>query len=131
MLKIILPILFGVLGGVVSGMGMGGGTVLIPLLTLLSTVDQRLAQSINLLAFIPTSIVALILHAKNKLVKWKDAIVFAIPSVITSVLASLLVPKLGSKFLSSAFGVFLLILGIVRLKNAIKEKKSVKPKKQE
>ena len=124
-------IICGLVGGILGGMGMGGGTVLIPLLSLLSTVDQRLAQSINLLAFIPTSIVALILHAKNKLVKWKDAIVFAIPSVITSVLASLLVPKLGSKFLSSAFGVFLLILGIIRLKNAIKEKKSVKPKKQE
>ena len=53
------------LGGIIGGMGMGGGTLLIPLLTLAAGVEQHLAQAINLMSFVPMSIVALIIHKKN------------------------------------------------------------------
>ena len=63
-----LYILFGALGGLIGGMGMGGGTILIPLLTLFLNVPQLQAQTINLISFIPMAIVSLIIHIKNKLV---------------------------------------------------------------
>ena len=120
MLKILLMILFGTLGGVVGGMGMGGGTVLIPLLTLLGGVTQHLAQSVNLFAFIPMSVVAIIIHARNKLIDVKSALMFAPPAVIMSVLASLVIKKITGKVLAKMFGAFLLILGVIRLVGAIK-----------
>ena len=46
--------LIGFAGGVLGGMGMGGGTALIPLLTLCG-VGQAEAQAVNLLAFAPTA----------------------------------------------------------------------------
>ena len=49
--KIILFIIIGVAGGVIGGMGMGGGTLLIPLLTLFTGADQHLAQAVNLIAY--------------------------------------------------------------------------------
>lgn len=120
MLKIILAIAFGIAGGVVGGMGMGGGTVLIPLLTLLSGVDQHLAQSVNLFAFIPMSAAAIVVHVKNKLVDGKTALMLAPAAVITSVSASLLIRKIAGKTLARCFGAFLLVLGVIRLIKAIK-----------
>ena len=45
----------GVCGGVLGGMGMGGGTLLIPLLTIFCGVEQGIAQGVNLLSFLPMS----------------------------------------------------------------------------
>ena len=57
-----------VLSGIVGGMGMGGGTLLIPVLTIFFKFNQQNAQGINLLVFIPMSIVAVIIHMKNNLI---------------------------------------------------------------
>ena len=48
--------LFGVISGIITAMGMGGGTILILLLTLFAGINQHNAQGINLIFFIPTSI---------------------------------------------------------------------------
>ena len=64
----IFAIIIGVIGGVISGMGMGGGTILIPLVTTFLHFEQKVAQSINLIAFIPMAIISVIIHIKNKMV---------------------------------------------------------------
>ena len=64
-------IVIGVVGGIVGGMGMGGGTLTIPLLTLFLNYKQLQAQGVNLVAFLPMSVVALFIHFKNKLVEFK------------------------------------------------------------
>ena len=46
-----LYLLLGFLGGIPAGMGMGGGTVTIPLLALVGGVEQKIAQCANLFAF--------------------------------------------------------------------------------
>ena len=69
--------LCGVLGGVLGGMGMGGGTALIPLLTLLLGVPQAAAQGVNLLSFFPMAALALTVHAKNGLLKKEGAPLFS------------------------------------------------------
>lgn len=56
----------GFLAGVISGMGMGGGIILIPVLTLLLGFDQKQAQGMNLFFFIPTAVLALVVHIKKK-----------------------------------------------------------------
>ena len=108
-------VLFGVLGGILGGMGMGGGTLLIPLLTIGLNILQQSAQAINLLAFLPMSIIALIIHSKNKLVKFKVAIPIVISGVISSILGAYLATKLDSKNLSVWFGIFLIIVGLFQL----------------
>lgn len=62
-------ILAGVLGGVLAGMGMGGGTLTLPLLVLVMGVGQLTAQFANLIAFLPSGAIALGVHVKNGLVK--------------------------------------------------------------
>ena len=112
---IFLLIIFGIIGGVLGGMGMGGGTLLIPLLTLGLNLTQQNAQAINLLAFLPMSIFALIIHFKNKLVKYKFSIPIAITGVVSSVASSFLASSIDSKSLSMWFGIFLIVLGVFNI----------------
>ena len=45
--------IIGLISGIVSGTGMGGGTILIFLLSFLLGVEQHVAQATNLIFFIP------------------------------------------------------------------------------
>ncbi len=107
-------IIVSIVGGIAGGMGMGGGTLLIPLLTVFSSVSQHLAQSMNLLAFIPMSVIAVILHIKNKLIKF-PYLLLSIPALLSSVVGSLLAYGMNADVLSKGFGIFLTVLGIINL----------------
>ena len=84
MLKIILLVLAGVASGVLGGMGMGGGTVLIPVLTIFFGVKQKIAQAANLVAFIPMAVISLILHVKNGLVEKEGLLWIIVPACLVS-----------------------------------------------
>ena len=64
-------ILIGMISGTVAALGMGGGTVLILLFGIFSSLDQHLIQGTNLIFFIPTSITAIIMNVKNKTINYK------------------------------------------------------------
>ena len=61
-----LYIIIGLFSGFIGGMGIGGGTILIPALVFFVNIKQQLAQSVNLLSFIPLSLIAIPVHLKNK-----------------------------------------------------------------
>lgn len=111
-LDILFKILAGVLGGVISGMGMGGGTLLIPILTIFLDISQPIAQCVNLVSFVPVAIASLIVHIKNKLVKFDDILYLIVPSVITGVLSSILMMNIDKDTLRFWFGIFLIVLGV-------------------
>lgn len=127
---IILLIVAGIISGIIAGMGMGGGTLLIPILTIFFKFKQQLAQGINLLAFLPCAIVSLIIHCKNKLVNFKIGVPIIITGVVASVFGSILAINIESEMLKKLFGGFLLVIGLMQLflsiLNLIKKKKSKK-----
>ena len=92
--------LIGFLGGIIGGMGMGGGTILIPMLILLCNVDPKIAQSINLLSSIPMSLVALFIHARNKNVMFNLVVPIALFGDLARRL-SLANPNLNNPLLGS------------------------------
>ena len=96
----ILYFLCGVVGGVLGGMGMGGGTLLIPILTIFFKVSQLNAQAINLIAFIPMAVFALVIHLKNKLVDFNGCLYIIIPGIITCIASSFLAKTLKSEILT-------------------------------
>lgn len=114
-MEIVLLIVFGLIGGLLGGMGMGGGTLLIPLLTIGLNLTQQTSQAINLLAFLPMSVVALIIHFKNGLVNFKTAIPIALSGVISSVAGAFLANNINSVSLRIWFGVFLVVVGILEI----------------
>ena len=102
----------GLFGGVLGGMGMGGGTLLIPLLTIFLRVKQHTAQAVNLIGFIPMAIVALIIHIKNKLVDFDKVLWIIIPGVISCVGGCFVSKALSGELLGRLFGGFLILLAI-------------------
>lgn len=111
---------------------MGGGTLLIPVLTIFFHINQHTAQGINLLVFIPCALISLFVHIKNNLVEFKVAIPLIITGVVASFSASYLAMQINSQQLKLLFGCFLLLIGIYQLITAIicffrkKKKKSNK-----
>ena len=121
-MKIILLIFSGALAGVFGGMGMGGGTFLIPLLIIGFSVDAHVAAVVNLLSFIPTAIVSLIIHAKNGLIEKKGILYMVIPALVTAVGAYFLAKGIKSSVMSKIFGVFLLILSIISFISLVRKR---------
>lgn len=125
---IFLEILAGVLGGIVGGMGMGGGTLTIPILTIFLSYEQLQAQGINLIAFLPMSVVALIIHAKNHLVAFKETWLLALIGSAFSLIGALVANHMSSGVLKNLFAVFLIGLAIWQLIEMIKKNKQDKNK---
>lgn len=105
-------VLIGLFSGLIGGMGIGGGTILIPAMILFTDLSQQQAQSVNLISFIPMATVALLTHFKNKSIEKELCIPLIIFGVIGAVIGSLLAVNLSSGILKKLFGVFLFIMGI-------------------
>lgn len=118
----------GFLGGIAGGMGMGGGTLTIPILTLILAYKQLEAQGVNLIAFLPMSVFALIVHVKNKLVDFKATWGLAVIGCVFSLVGALLANHLGSVVLKKLFALFLIGLGIWQIVDKVKNQKKDKNK---
>lgn len=105
-------ILAGILGGILAGMGMGGGTLTLPLLVLVMGVGQLTAQFANLIAFLPSGTIALGVHAKNGLVKTDNLLYLLIPALVTCAVASLFATKIEGDILKKLFGGFLCAVAV-------------------
>ena len=108
-------ILAGVASGIISGLGIGGGVILIPILVMLLNVAQQTAQGVNLLYFIPTAIIALVIHFKNKLVDKKLAVILAISGILGALAGSFVAVRMQNGVLQKIFAGFLLIIGLVEI----------------
>lgn len=116
-------IIVGFCSGIISGMGIGGGAILIPALILLQNVSQQVAQGINLLYFLPTAIVSLIIHIKNKNVALKTAFTIGISGILGAIAGSLLALRMPSDLLGRFFGIFLFLIGVYEVYKGIKMKR--------
>lgn len=105
-----VEVLIGIVSGIVSGTGMGGGTILIFFLTIVLGIDQHIAQATNLIFFIPTSIIAIIVNLKNKNINLKLGIYIAIFGILGAIIGANIAIYTDVKYLKKLFGVFLLII---------------------
>lgn len=123
-----LPILVGALTGILSGMGIGGGTLLVLYLTIFTDTAATAAAAINLVYFCGCAPASLIFHAKKKRLEGKIALFAALGGSATALVTALLVPDNSPDWLRRGFGGLLLIVGARELITVIKafhdEKKS-------
>ncbi len=121
-MKIFLYILFGFFAGIIGGMGMGGGTVLVPLFSFLQ-VPQHLVQTINLFSFLPMCVTALAFHFSHKLVDTNNILWIILPAVATSLVGAIFAGKASNDVLKCCFGIFLVIIGFWQLVVGVKSAK--------
>lgn len=119
-------VITGLIAGTVSGTGMGGGTILILVLSIFLGVEQHIAQATNLVFFVPTSISAIIVSIKSKLINWKIGISIAIWGVVGAIIGANISARLNVKELKKIFGIFLLIIAIYEIYSITQEYKKEK-----
>ena len=108
----LLPFLCGLGAGTISAWGVGGGTLLLLVMTLFLGVDQRTAQGINLLFFLPTAAASLFCHAKAGYLD-KPTLKSAIPVAVAAALTGAwIATSMDVEILRKPFGVYLLLSGV-------------------
>ena len=115
--------LLAIVSGVVAGMGMGGGTLLIPFLTLILGIPQKIAQITNLLAFVPMAVVTFFIYLKKKMIDFKCSWIIIIAACATSALGSILMFGASSKLLKICFGFFIAAIGVFTFIQSLKKSK--------
>ena len=105
---------------------MGGGTILILVLSIFLVVEQHKAQATNLVFFIPTSIAAIIVSIKSKLIEWKIGIALALSGIVGAIIGANISAKLEVKELKRYFGIFLMLIAIYETYSIIKKYKKTK-----
>ena len=126
-MEFVLNMLAGALTGIITGFGVGGGTLLILYLTMFRGTSQLEAQGINLLYFLPTAGSALVSHIKNKRIVWRAVIFSVSAGLVTSILAAFIAARLDMTLLRRIFGGFLLIVGFSELFRKSEKTKKVSP----
>lgn len=94
---------------------MGGGTILILLLSIFMNLDQHVAQATNLIFFIPTAITSVIIGIKNKNINVKEALVIVVSGIIGAIISANIGSNLNVNLLRKMFGAFLLIIAIYEI----------------
>lgn len=105
-----VEVLIGIISGIISGTGMGGGTILIFLLTIVLGIEQHIAQAANLIFFIPTSIIAIIVNLKNKNINYKLGIFISTFGILGAIIGANIAIYINVKILRKYFGIFLTII---------------------
>ena len=121
MVEWLVPFLAALGTGALSSWGVGGGTLLLVLMTLFLGVGHREAQAINLLFFLPTAGISLFFHRKNGFLDkdvWRQA---AVPGTVASLLGALAAVAVDVSLLRRPFGVFLIYSGVSMLLSARKK----------
>ncbi len=101
----------GLVAGLLSGLfGVGGGTVIVPLLVLLLAYDQRLAAGTSLAAIVPTVIVGVISYGLNDSVAWIPGLILAAGAVVGAQIGTWLLPRVPLAVLRWIFIAFLVVV---------------------
>ena len=107
--------LAGAATGILSGFGVGGGTLLLIYLTAIAGMAQQQAQGINLLYFLPSAAAALPAHIRHGYVEKSVLLPAILAGLICALLASWAATGLDTGLLRRCFGGFLLVVGLREL----------------
>lgn len=118
-----IGILAGFFSGIISGMGIGGGMILIPALVFFLLLPQKCAQAINLWYFLPTAVIALLVHIKNKKVEYGKIFFIILSGIPFSLIGAYLALKTDGVLLGKMFGIFLAVFGIKEVRDGFTNKK--------
>ena len=107
-----VDVIIGFLTGIISGFGVGGGSLLVLYLTTFAGVDQYTAGGVNLLYFAGCAPAALVSHIRNKRVVWHAVWWCLLAGLPVSIAAAYFSSQIDVSLLRKGFGYVLLYIGI-------------------
>lgn len=120
---IFVYILLGLAFGILGSMGIGGGIILIPVLTLFLKMEQHSAQAANLISFLPMAAFALYFHKKNKVLEYRTAFSLMLPGLIGGLAGAFFAKQTEPELLKRLFGAGLALLSLFRFFSGRKKHK--------
>ena len=121
-----IEILIGFISGIVSGTGMGGGTILILCLSIFLGIEQKTAQATNLIFFIPTSLAAIYINIKQKKINLKASKIIIFFGIIGAIIGATIAKNMDTQILKKSFGIFLAFIAIHEIYTIFKMYKNKK-----
>ncbi|MBQ8765816.1 MAG: sulfite exporter TauE/SafE family protein [Clostridia bacterium] len=121
----IVSVVAGFLSGLIGSMGFGGGGILIIYLVIFANTPQIVAQGINLIFFIPCALLATIIYSIKKQIKFKVILPVILGGIIGVLFASYFLSFIKSEWLSKAFAIFLILMGLATVIKVKIKKKSM------
>ena len=109
--------------GILAGLGVGSGGIFVVCLTLLLGTDQLLAQSLNLIFFVASSVAALVINIIKKRIALGIVLWVSLPGCVGAIGGAIIAHDLGSSALSKLFGGMLITCGLISLVGTLKNKK--------
>lgn len=107
-MELLAVALLGVAAGVVAGLfGVGGGVIFVPALTLIVGLSQLHAEATSLLAIVPVALLGSWQQHRQGLVRWRDATIVGLASVVTAVAGALIADVAPERILRVAFAALL------------------------
>lgn len=119
---VLLTALGSFLSGVIGSMGFGSGTVLIILMTVFLSIDQKTAQGINLLFFIPCAVYSIIFYMKKRLIKKDVVLPLVIPGLFGAAAGYLVLSFISALWLKKMFGALLIIIALKQILTMVMKK---------
>lgn len=110
-----IPLLAGTVTGILSGFGVGGGTLLLVYMTAFAGLDQRMAQGINLLYFLPAALLSLPAHIKHGYIQRSVLFPAISAGLLCAALTAWIATGIEVSLLKKLFGGFLVLIGISEL----------------
>lgn len=110
-----ITVLVGTILGFLSGLGIGGGSLLIIWLTTVLNNDPGIARSINLMFFIPSALIACFIRSRNAQLDWKTAFPGILSGCVFAIIGSVISAKLEFQLLKKLFGAALILTGFKEL----------------
>ena len=110
-----ISLLLGAVLGFLSGLGIGGGSLLILWLTLVRNIDPQTARGINLLFFLPCALIAALFRWKQGSLPLKKILPAIAAGSAYALLFSFLGTTMDLSILKKLFGVLLILTGIREL----------------
>ena len=101
---------------VLSGMGVGGGGLLVIYLAFLTDLPQLTVQGINLLFFLFSAGAATLVHLQRRRILWGSVAILAGFGVLGVLLGTHLAASIDERLLRRIFGGLLVLSGILSLK---------------
>ncbi len=116
----VVVFLIGLVTGVISGLfGIGGGLIMVPILTLVMGMGQKAAQGISLAVIVPVSISGALIHQGHGNVRWNIAFWLAVGGVLGGLAgAHVAVVKIPDAVLKGMFGLLMLVMGMLMFRHA-------------
>lgn len=111
-MDIALAAIFGLIAGLFSGMlGIGGGTIMVPALVLLLSVDQHTAQGVALAAMLVAAVAGAWLQYRQRNLEVRIALWIAPGAALFSLVGAWIAGVVAAEWLARAFAIVLLLIG--------------------